>query len=109
MIFKKKTLQKLCKNWHPEVKLSSFFSCCFFSCFCRVLELETAKEKLVKFAGDGKTEEISIEDALKDKKARFWESHQVGDYIPSVGRLYPCYCHLTAAPNLPEELVISDG
>ena len=31
--------------------------------------LGLAKDKLVKFAGDGKTEEVSIDDALKDKKA----------------------------------------
>jgi len=30
---------------------------------------EMLGEKLVKFAGDGKTEEVSIDDALKDKKA----------------------------------------
>jgi len=55
------------------------------------LELETAEEKLVKFAGDGKTEEISIEDALKDKKAGFGShilleiiSLQLGDYIPAI-------------------------
>lgn len=27
------------------------------------------------------------------------ESHLVGDYIPSVGRLYPCYSHLTGTKS----------
>ena len=111
-IFKKKqtlkTLQKLCKCWHPEVKVVLFFVCFFFMFLSR-LGVGNCRGEVGEIRRRWQDWRDLYWGCSEGQEGGVWESHLVGDYIPSVGRLYPCYCHLTAAPNLPEELVISDG
>lgn len=79
---KHKTLQKLRKCWHPEVKLSSFIFLIFFHVFFGVLELE----KLPRRSWWNSQEMARLKKSLL---RMLWRTRRPGFGVTSCWRLYP--------------------